>query len=255
MHHNPNSSASPQATLCWDSAGQPYSPRFGDVYHSRAGALTQARTVFLGGCGLPAHWQGRERYTVLETGFGLGLNFLATWAAWRQDARRCARLYYMSVEAFPVRTDDLWRSAQSLSGSDAAHAALQAEILHGTAALAQAWPGLRTGVQTLLFDEGRVALTLAVGDVQPMLSQLHEPADAVYLDGFSPARNPAMWSEATLAAVARLCRPGTRVASWCVAGAVRARLAALGFAVQRLPGLPPKRQRLQAVFSPGNACG
>ena len=70
-----------QEPLEWLPDGNPYSPRYGDIYHARAGALTQARTVFLGACGLPAGWQDRTDYCVLETGFGLGLNFLATWAA------------------------------------------------------------------------------------------------------------------------------------------------------------------------------
>ena len=74
------------------------------------------------------------------------------------------------------------------------------------------------------------------------------PVDAVYLDGFSPRRNPDAWDSPTLAAVAAQCRRGTRLASWCVAGSVRTRLADLGFTVQKMPGLPPKKERLEATF-------
>lgn len=249
----PDSSAPALPTLSWQGDGVPYSPRFGDVFRSRGGALAQACTVFLGGCGLPQAWRGRSACTVLETGFGLGLNFLATWAAWRRDAQRCGRLCFLSVEAYPVSAADLLRSTEALEHAATTEKALLAELRQAAEELARAWPAVRPGVQTLLFDNGRVALTLAVGEVQPMLAKLSGPVDAVYLDGFSPARNPEMWSEQTLAAVARLCRPGTQLASWCVAGAVRARLQTLGFAVQRAPGLPPKRHRLQAVFSPESA--
>ena len=67
------------ARIEFDADGLPYAPDFGDRYHPRIGALAQARHVFLAGNDLPARWAGRERFTVLETGFGLGNNFLATW--------------------------------------------------------------------------------------------------------------------------------------------------------------------------------
>ena len=241
----------PHEPVDWLPDGAPHSPRFGDVYRSRSGGLAQARTVFLGGCGLPQAWRGREGCTVLETGFGLGLNFLATWAAWQADAQRCRQLHFLSVEAFPVAPADLLQGAGALQAGDAEDAALLPGVQALAEELAAAWATLQPGTQTLDFEQGRVRLTLAVGEAQPMLAQLSGPVDAVYLDGFNPARNPAMWSEATLQGVARLCRPGTRLASWCVAGAVRARLQALGFEVHRRAGLPPKWQRLEAIYGAG----
>src|SRR5215831_16011593 len=89
------------------SDGIPYSETFGDVYHSADGGIAQARHVFLQGNGLPERWAGRERFVILETGFGLGLNFLATWQAWRRDPRRCGRLHFVSVEKHPYSLQDL----------------------------------------------------------------------------------------------------------------------------------------------------
>ena len=73
------------ARIDFDSQGLAFAPSFGDVYHARAGAFAQTRHVFLGGNHLPERWRGRTRFVILETGFGLGNNFLATWAAWRED--------------------------------------------------------------------------------------------------------------------------------------------------------------------------
>ena len=84
----------------------PRSPRFDDRYHAAYGAFEQAAHVFLGGNNLPARWHGRDAFTILETGFGLGNNFLATWAAWRADPQRCARLRFVSIEKHPLRFDD-----------------------------------------------------------------------------------------------------------------------------------------------------
>jgi tRNA 5-methylaminomethyl-2-thiouridine biosynthesis bifunctional protein len=80
------------ARLRFTQQGVPYSEAFDDVYHSAAGAVGQARHVFLDGNHLTERWAGRERFVILETGFGAGINFLVTWQAWRRDATRCARL-------------------------------------------------------------------------------------------------------------------------------------------------------------------
>ncbi|PUA97320.1 tRNA 5-methylaminomethyl-2-thiouridine biosynthesis bifunctional protein [Acidovorax sp. 107] len=223
----------------WLPDGTPYSPRFGDRYHSENGGLDQARRVFLQGCGLPAAWAGQPQWRVLETGFGFGLNFLVTWAAWRADERRPRLLHFVSTEAWPVSAADLLRAT-------AAHPELAplAEQLHAQ------WWGLLPGVHRLAFDEGRVLLTLYVGDAQEMLRQQAPTADSVYLDGFSPSVNPEIWSTHALKAVARCCRRGTQLATWTIARAVRDALAECGFEVQRVPGVPPKRDNLQATYNP-----
>lgn len=227
--------------------GAPRSPRFEDIYRNRYDALAQARSVFLQGCELPARWQQQASYTVLETGFGLGLNFLATWATWLADPQRCTRLDYVAIEAYPVTADDLLRSAQALLADTAPSNPMAQQVQALTQQLAALWCTLQPGHNQWQLGPHRVTLHLYVGDVQAMLTSFSAHVDAVYLDGFSPAVNPAMWSEQTLAQVAQRCHPGTRLASYTVAGAVRRRLAALGFAVEKCPGLPPKRHRLQAV--------
>lgn len=223
----------------WLPDGTPYSPRFADRYHSENGGLDQARRVFLQGCGLPAAWAGQPQWRVLETGFGFGLNFLVTWAAWRADAQRPRLLHFVSTEAWPVSAADLLRATT-------AHPELAplAEQLHAQ------WWGLLPGVHRLAFDEGRVLLTLYVGDAQEMLRQQAPTADSVYLDGFSPSVNPDIWSAHTLKAVARCCRRGTQLATWTIARAVRDALAECGFEVQRVPGVPPKRDNLHATYNP-----
>ncbi|MES2610993.1 MAG: FAD-dependent 5-carboxymethylaminomethyl-2-thiouridine(34) oxidoreductase MnmC [Pseudomonadota bacterium] len=223
----------------WLPDGTPYSPRFGDRYHSENGGLTQARQVFLHGCGLPQAWAGQAQWRILETGFGFGLNFLVTWAAWRADPKRCTLLHFVSTEAWPVGADDLLRA----TGAHPELAPL-AQQLHAQ------WWGLLPGVHRLSFDEGRVLLTLYAGDTQAMLRQQALTVDAVYLDGFSPQRNPEIWDAHTLKAVARCCRRGTRLATWTIARAVRDALAQCGFEVTRVPGVPPKRDNLHATFNP-----
>lgn len=226
-------------TIEWMPDGTPYSPRFADRYHSENGGLDQARQVFLAGCGLPGAWAGQTQWRILETGFGFGLNFLVTWAAWKADPARPRRLHFISTEAFPVTAHDLRRALPQ-----------SPELRALATQLAEQFHGLLPGVHRLAFEQGQVQLTLYIGDAQAQLRQQMPTADSVYLDGFSPARNPGIWDPHTLKAVARCCRRGTRLATWTIARAVRDALAENGFEVTKMPGVPPKRDNLQARFNP-----
>jgi len=223
----------------WLPDGTPRSQRFQDIYRSSAGGLEQARHVFLGGCGLPGAWAGQPQWRILETGFGLGLNFLATWRAWKDDPQRPRLLHFVSTEAWPVAAADLLRSA-----------APYPELVPLALALAEQWFGLVAGLHRMDFEQGRVLLTLFVGDVKDALRQQPFDADAIFLDGFAPQHNPAMWEIHTLKTVARHCRRGTRLATWTVAGEVRRDLTQCGFAVEKTEGLAPKRHSLKGVFAP-----
>ena len=223
----------------WLPDGTPRSPRFDDVYRPSTGGLEQARHVFLHGCGLPGAWAGQPQWRILETGFGLGLNFLAAWHAWKEDPLRPRLLHFVSLEAWPVAAADLLRSVTPYP----ALAPLADE-------LAAQWFGLMPGVHRLVFEQGRVMLTLFIGDVREALRQQPFHADSVFLDGFDPQRNPDMWSPHTLKAVARHCRRGSAVATWTAVGDVRRDLAQCGFDMEKADGLPPKRHSLKGTFAP-----
>ena len=236
-----NSAPIEAAALTYTDDGVPFSARYRDIYHPRAGALTQARHVFIHGNGLPGRWQGRERFVVLETGFGLGNNFLATWQAWRDDPQRCARLVFISVEAHPLSRDELAR----------AHAGSALPELAGE--LQRAWPPLTPNLHTLDFDAERVRLLLAFGDVQAWLPELVASVDAFYLDGFAPASNPRMWDQRVCKALSRLAAPGATLATWSAAQALRQHLRTAGFEVTLGQGTGGKRDITLARFAPAFA--
>ncbi|MDX3906827.1 MAG: FAD-dependent 5-carboxymethylaminomethyl-2-thiouridine(34) oxidoreductase MnmC [Pigmentiphaga sp.] len=221
--------------------GVPYSPRYGDIYHAAQGAIEQARHVFLAGNGLPGRWQGRERFTVCETGFGLGLTFLTLWRAWRDDPRRCRRLHVVSVEAHPFSREHL--AALLAAQWPAAWQDMASQLL-------DQWPPLLPGLHRLDLDGGAVTLTLAFGLAEQIVPQLALGADAFFLDGFDPARNPQMWSEGLMKALARLAVPDATAATWTSAGLVRRALQAAGFEVEKRAGFGGKRHMTVARFAP-----
>ncbi len=233
------------ATPAFREDGTPFSPLFDDVYHSPSGAFAQADFVFLKGNGLPGRWQKRRIFTVLETGFGMGVSFLTTWAAWRDDPDRCERLHFVSVEKHPFTRDDLRRVLDGVI----AHAP-QTELATLARELVEAWPMLVAGTHRLEFEGGRVTLTLVFGDAVEALPKMWLRADAIYLDGFAPAKNPELWSPAIFKALARVAGEGATFATWSSAGDVKRALEQNGFEFRKTPGFGGKWTMLTGRFAP-----
>lgn len=230
------------AQLTVDTNGTPVSERYGDIYYSAAGGHAQARHVFIDGNGLPERWQSKAYFVILETGFGFGLNFLATWLAWREDPQRCHELHFVSLEKHPFRVEDL----------ACAHAAWP-EFAPIAAELRRQWPPLVRGEHRLELEGGRLILSLVFGDAVETLPKLDASVDAFYLDGFSPAKNPELWSPALCRSLARLAAPGATLATWSVAGSVRQALVAAQFAVNKRRGFAGKRQMLVGRYCPADS--
>jgi len=238
-------SDSSQSPLVWREDGLPQSRLYGDVYFSSADGLAETRAVFLDGCGLPGAWAARDRFVVGELGFGTGLNIAALLDLWRRekparDAEGGARLNIFSIEAHPITRDEAARAL-----------AVWPQLGEAAQVLLDHWPSPARGFHRVDLPGFDATLDLAVMDVSEALAAWSGQADAWFLDGFSPALNPAMWSEEILAAVAARTAPGGRAATFTVAGAVRRGLAAAGFAWEKRPGFGRKRERLEATF-PGD---
>lgn len=217
--------------------GVPVSTRFDDVYFSGDGGLAESAHVFLAGAGLPDAWTGRRCFTIAETGFGTGLNFLATRELWRRRRPAGGVLHYLAVEGYPIRRGSL----PGVLAPFRAVADLAAQLI-------ARYPRPVEGLHRLWFPEDGVCLTLAIGEAATVLPGLDAVVDAWFLDGFAPARNPSMWGPAVLDQVARLVAPGCRLATSTDAGAVRCGLEERGFAMQRRSGSYGKRACLLGVF-------
>jgi tRNA U34 5-methylaminomethyl-2-thiouridine-forming methyltransferase MnmC len=207
------------ASLMWADGDVPVSVRFDDPYFSLQGGLAETAHVFLEGNGLPGRLQ--DGFRIAELGFGTGLNLLATARAWAGPGR----MSYTSFEAYPMAAEDMARAL-----------AVFPEVAGLAAELVGLW-----GAGRREFGLGQVDVQVVEGDAAVTLPAWEGRADAWYLDGFSPAKNPELWSDVMIAEVARHTAPGGTFATYTAAGHVRRALEVAGFAVERRPGFGRKR--------------
>ena len=217
------------AALSWRDDVIPVSTRFDDPYFSLSGGLDESRHVFLGGNGLPARFV--PGFQVAELGFGTGLNMLATLIAWRA-AGVAGLLRYTSFEAYPMTAGDMARALAAFP-----------EALDVAGPMLEQWAAGKTRI-ILPGLEAEVV----IGDAGATLEAWGGAADAWYLDGFSPAKNPELWTDSLLQSVARHTRPSGTFATYTAAGHVRRSLAAAGFAVERRAGFGAKRHMSVGVL-------
>lgn len=213
---------SAQPELDWKDGAIPVARAFDDPYFSLAGGLAETRHVFLAGNDLPRRL--RDGFHIAELGFGTGLNLLALALMW-QGLGQAGTLRYTTFEAFPMAAPDMARALAAFPEA----AAISTPLIAARAAgkLRIALPGIE--------------VTLILGDARNTLANWEGQADAWFLDGFSPAKNPEMWSEDLMEEVARHTAPGGTFATYTAAGHVRRALAAAGFEVSRQPGFAGKR--------------
>lgn len=218
----------------------PYSEAFGDFYYSRADGRAECRHVFLNGNGLPDRFENSARFVIGELGYGTGLNFIETWATWADAAPKGAVLEFHSFELYPLERTAMVRALSAWP-----------ELCSKAEALAAAWPDQPDGEIVCRFPSGSadVQLTVHCGPVQRTLPGCGIIADAWYLDGFAPSRNPEMWSAGLLRAVAASTATGGTCATYSAAGWVRRNLAAAGFKVEKRPGHAGKRDMSVGILS------
>ncbi len=218
--------ADQRAELTWTEDQIPVSDRFDDPYYSLQNGLEETRHVFLAGNDLPARFA--PGFHIAELGFGTGLNLLTVWSAW-EAAGQTTPLRFTSFEAYPMAPDDM------------AHAlAAFPEVTPWVERFLNAWNGQKCVLDTL-------HLEVMVGDARQTLPNWDDTADAWFLDGFSPAKNPELWGADLMQQVADHTAQDGTAATYTAAGFVRRGLSDAGFEVTRTPGFGRKRHMTRAV--------
>ncbi len=239
------------AQLCWNNKGEPYSELFDDVYFTSDNELEQARDVFISHNNLEQRWQQCHQtfYVIAETGFGCGLNFLATCQAFESFQRenpthQLKHLYFISFEKHPLILADLKSVHQRWP-----------QLTPYANHLQQRYPQAVAGCHRLNFEvgHGEVILDLWLGDITETLPQVSSPAhgliDTWFLDGFSPSKNPAMWHDSLYLKMAKITKDQANLTTFSATADVQTGLQRHGFSINKVKGLGNKPQILTASFS------
>ena len=232
------------AQITWQDT-TPVSVSFDDFYFSTDDGLNESRYVFLKPNKLPErflHGDLSQPFIVAETGFGTGLNFLITWQAWKQQTQAKRPFHFFSVEKFPLRKEDLTKALANWP-----------ELHEFISPLIEQYPPIISGLQTLEFESGKVRLSLLFGDISTDLSSINFKADAWYLDGFSPKKNPDMWTDHFFSLIADKSKKGSTFSTFTSASLVRKSLTNAGFNVLKQEGFGKKREMVFGDFSPAKS--
>ncbi|MFT2110295.1 bifunctional tRNA (5-methylaminomethyl-2-thiouridine)(34)-methyltransferase MnmD/FAD-dependent 5-carboxymethylaminomethyl-2-thiouridine(34) oxidoreductase MnmC [Marinomonas sp. 2405UD68-3] len=225
--------------LTWKENGAPTSTQFDDIYFDTQSGINETDYVFIQNNQLIQRWLNlnNSTFTIAETGFGTGLNFLCAWDAWRKSETENATLHFISVEKFPLTKNMLSNALQMWPSL--------AELSHE---LITQYPTICHGLHRISLGEGKVQLTLWFGEASDGFAALNANVDAWFLDGFTPSKNPEMWSEDLFKEIARLSDVGTTFSTFTAAGIVRRGLQSTGFKVNKVKGFGHKREMLSGVL-------
>ncbi len=218
--------ADQRAKLTWTQDRVPVFDQFDDPYFSLQNGLEETRHVFLAGNDLPQRFT--PGFHIAELGFGTGLNTLTAWSEWELSGQT-GPLRFTSFEAFPMARDDMARALQAFP-----------ELKLWSDRFLANWDGRTCNLKTL-------KLEVVDGDARQSLPAWRGEANAWFLDGFSPSKNPELWEQELLRQVATHTAPDGTAATYTAAGFVRRGLEEAGFTVTRCPGYGRKRHMTRAI--------
>lgn len=211
----------------------PVSRHYDDIYFSTEDGVAETEYVFLKQNNLPDAWLNKDQFSILETGFGTGLNFYCTLNMWFKTAKEGACLNYISVEKFPLSKADLKQQQQ-----------IWPQFSDVIDQLLAVYPSMLSGFHSCSLYNGRVKLLLLFGDATEQLSHLMANIDACFLDGFAPSKNQSMWTGELFMQLARLVKVGGTLSTFTAVGDVRRGLQQAGFEMKKAEAFGKKRHML-----------
>ena len=206
-----------------------YNEQVGEHYHSKHGALQEAKHVFLkSGLQFSLIQEPRNTVSVLEIGFGTGLNFILT--ADYCVAQHIA-LDYCGIEAFPL---DL---------------SVIEQMEYNNFVAENVWDDFVSNYNMALKGEHKInqAVSLQIAHQKVLDFQIDKLFDVIYFDAFAAVHQPEMWSDETLAHVTKFLKPGGIFVTYAITGNLKRSMKALGFSIEKAPGAPGKREMLRAI--------
>ncbi|PJZ68170.1 bifunctional tRNA (5-methylaminomethyl-2-thiouridine)(34)-methyltransferase MnmD/FAD-dependent 5-carboxymethylaminomethyl-2-thiouridine(34) oxidoreductase MnmC [Leptospira perolatii] len=224
----------------WKENGTPVSKNFGDIYFSPENGLEETRHVFIDGNNLSdrlslSNDSNIPAFSILEIGFGTGLNFFATWKLWEELRIKSpfSLLKFVSYEMFPLTRDEIEKAISCFP-----------ELSGVLEKFLPTYTNLVAGCNSFLFEVDRICLHLWIGDARSLLPDSSGKFDCFFLDGFAPSKNPELWEEELLFQIGKLANKGATFSTFTVAKSVKDSLSKAGFQLEKKKGYGRKREML-----------
>lgn len=206
-----------------------YNAEIGECYHSKHGAVQESRHVFIKS-GLDHYVQqtAASDVSILEVGFGTGLNFLQT-ADYIRD--KSIQVDYVGIEGFPLPLATI------------------AETGYNENVDTTLWSAYLNNYEAALQQQVQIhqRLQLTIAHTLLMDFQSEKRFDVVYFDAFAAVHQPEMWSDLALGHIAQFVKPGGVFVTYAITGNLKRSMKSLGFSIEKAPGAPGKREMLRAT--------
>lgn len=218
-----------------------FSEEFDDLYSSAKGAVAECNHVFIKGNNLNERFENlgeNSKFYIGEIGFGIGINFLTTCKSWLDHTKQNQVLEFYSFDKYLFRLSDF--KTLNVSCPD---------LKEYISELERNYPRNIQGAQKISLFGGRIILNLIIGEIDNTQEyiKLMDKVDAWYFDGFSPSKNPDLWSIKLFKCIHKSCHENTTFSTYTSSGLVKNNLTESGFNHSRAMGFSDKRHMLKGT--------
>ena len=212
-----------------------YSKSYNDIYFDKLNGPKETEHVYLNTNNLTKKFKNKQKFVIAEIGFGTGLNFLLTWKLWKENRKTNGSLTYISFENAPLSKKDIERVYKKFKKLDGYSRFLLKNI-----------PERYKSTHRIFIKADNINLILIYDDITSLIN-LNFKADTWFLDGFSPKKNPLVWTDKLFKQLYNFTNLDGSLSTFSVAGHIRRGLLKAGFKVSKVSGYGSKKEISYAI--------
>ena len=212
-----------------------YSKSYNDIYFDKLNGPKETEHVYLNTNNLTKKFKNKQKFVIAEIGFGTGLNFLLTWKLWKENRKTNGSLTYISFENAPLSKKDIERVYKKFKKLDGYSSFLLKNI-----------PARCKSTHRIFIKADNINLILIYDDITSLIN-FNFKADTWFLDGFSPKKNPLVWTDKLFKQLYNFTNLDGSLSTFSVAGHIRRGLLKAGFKVSKVSGYGNKKEISYAI--------
>ena len=207
-----------------------YSKSYNDIYFDKLNGPQETEHVYLNTNNLTKKFKNKQKFVIAEIGFGTGLNFILTWKLWKENRKTNGSLTYISFENAPLSKKDIKKVYKKFKKLDGYSSFLLKNI-----------PARCKSTHRIFIKADNINLILIYDDITSLIN-FNFKADTWFLDGFSPKKNPLVWTDKLFKQLYNFTNLDGSLSTFSVAGHIRRGLLKAGFKVSKVSGYGNKKE-------------